>query len=222
MSDEAFTLHASRRDRIGTRYARRLREAGRLPAVLYGHKQDPVPIALDAKVASKHIGDGERVFRVVIDGAESELTLVKELQFDYLGAELVHVDLARVDMDERVHVTVPIHFIGDARGLREAEGAVLTHPISQLELECSVVNLPEYLEIDVSDLGVGDSLAATDVPLPFASMKLLTDPDATVAQVTVQYAEAEEEEAVEVASGAEPEVLTEKKPEDSQAEEEAG
>jgi len=213
MKQQAFTLRASRRERTGSRYARRLRDRGQLPAIVYGHKQEPVPIVLDAAEMVKHIRDGERVFAVELDGAEPELTLVKDLQYDYLGTTIVHVDLARVDLDERVHVQVPVHLIGDAKGLK-ISGAMLTQPVTDLELECSVVNLPEYLEVDVSDLDAGESITAGQVPLPFETMKLLTDPETTVATVWMQHGAEEDAESVEATDGAEPEVLTERKSEE--------
>jgi len=185
MHEDAPPLHARKRDRIGSRYSRRVRSAGRLPAVVYGHKQDPVPISLDTHEAMQMITKGERVFTLEVEDGEHETVLLKELQYDHLGANPVHADFARVDLDERVHVSVPVHLVGEAPGLKKA-GAVLMHPVTEVEIECAVVNLPEFLEVEVTALDVGESIRVSDIHLPKPTMKILSDPDGEVAHIVVQ------------------------------------
>jgi len=196
MHEDAPPLHARKRDRLGSRYCRRVRSAGRLPAVVYGHKQDPVPVSIDTREAMRMIGKGERVFTLEIEDGERETVLLKELQYDHLGTNAVHADFARVDLDERVHVSVPIHLVGEAPGLKKS-GAVLMHPVTEIEIECAVVNLPEYIEVEVTALDVGESIRVSDVQLPKPTMKILSDPDGEVAHIVLQAAApetAEEEE----------------------------
>lgn len=213
MHEDAPLLSASRRERVGSRYARRLREAGRLPAVLYGHGQAPVAIEVDARDALTHIHKGEKVFQFQLDGdAQKDLLLLKDLQYDYLGAGIVHADFARVNLDERVTTRVHIRLVGEAAGLKEA-GTVLIHPATEIEIECALRNMPDELEVDISALELGDSITAADVKLPLESMKLLSDPETTLAHITHAKSIATDEETT-VEGGAEPEVLTEKKPED--------
>src|SRR4029450_9761195 len=120
----------------------RVREQGGLPAIVYGHKEDPVPVALDRRDALSHISKGEKVFRLQVDGAkEAQTVLLKEVQFDHLGNNIVHCDSPRVSLSDRVTVKVPIHLIGEAKGLKNA-GAILMHPISEVELECLVTDIP--------------------------------------------------------------------------------
>ena len=204
MHEEAPPLHATMRDRLGSRYSRRVRSAGRLPAVVYGHKQDPVPISIDTREAMRMIGKGERVFTLEVEGGEHETVLLKELQYDHLGTNPVHADFARVDLDERVQVSVPIHLVGEAPGLKKA-GAIMIHPVTEVELECAVVNLPEYIEVEVTALGVGESIRVSDVPLPKPTMKMLSDPDGDVAHIVIQAAapETDEEEQAPIEAEAE-------------------
>ncbi|MEN0020439.1 MAG: 50S ribosomal protein L25 [Planctomycetota bacterium] len=216
MHEEAPILTAQPRERTGSRYAKRARDAGHLPAIVYGHGETPVPIALNAKDALKLIHKGEKVFRLSLDGegkGEPETVLLKELQFDYLGTNIIHADFARVDLTERVNVRAHLALVGDAKGLKEA-GSTLMQQITELELECQVSNLPDQIEVDVSELAVGDSILAKDVQLPKPTMVLLTDPEAVVVQIVARSGEEEgsEEEATVGADGS-PEVIGEKKDE---------
>lgn len=214
MHENAPVLAAKPRERTGSRYAQRARSAGGLPAVVYGHKQEPVAVTLDAHEALLHFHKGEKVFQLRVEGADSEFVLLKDLQYDHLGTHIVHVDLARVDLNERVQTSVPVHLIGvaDCEGLKAA-GTTLMHPMSELELECVVTNLPEYIEVDIRNLKALGTIHASDVRLPSPSMKLLTDPNAVVAHIVVHAVSSESDEATEVGASGGPEVITAKKEE---------
>src|SRR5690606_11310022 len=106
MHEQSPILEAMKRERVGSRYARRERAAGKMPAVLYGHGQEPVALSVDAKQAVTHIHKGEKVFRLNLAGENAEQTvLLRDVQFDHLGTRIVHCDFARVDLDERVSST---------------------------------------------------------------------------------------------------------------------
>lgn len=210
MHEKAPVLAAERRERIGSRYAKRARESGRLPAVVYGHKQDPVAIHIDHKEAVTHFVKGEKVFALTLDG-KTEHVLLKDLGYDHLGTNVVHADFARVDLNERVHTRAHIKLVGEAVGLKKV-GSVMMHPVTELELECAVTNLPDSIEVDVSDLDVGGSIYAGDIKLPVSTMKLLTDPKAMVAHIVAHGHGMETGEAGEVsATPSQPEVIGEKK-----------
>jgi large subunit ribosomal protein L25 len=213
MQEQSPLLEAAPRERLGSRYAQRLRSQVRLPAIVYGHKIEPKPISLDAKSTLAHIHSGEKVFRLELDKAAPEVVLLKELQFDHLGTNIIHADFARVDLEERVHTRVHIKFVGEAVGLKEA-GAVLIHPLNELEIECRVADMPDEIEVDITNLGAGDSISAEDVKLPAADMKVVTDPSALVCQVSIQAEAPELAEEETVEGEAEPEVISEKKEED--------
>ena len=214
MKKKTPVLTAKTRDRLGSRYTRRIRESGGLPAVVYGHKRDPEAIALEAGDAIDHISAGEKVFNLRIEGRTDEFVLLRDIQFDYLGSNIIHADFARVDLNERVRTRVPIHLTGDAIGLKSV-GAVLLHPSNELEIECTVDRLPDHLTVNIAELEVGHSVTASQVPLPDPSIRLLTDPHAVVARIVVQLeAPAEAEAAAVDAAAAEPEVIAEKKKEE--------
>jgi large subunit ribosomal protein L25 len=218
MNQNTPVLNAKRRERVGTRYCNRIRRAGGLPAVVYGHGEAPVAIQLDATDALLHVGKGEKVFQIQLEGdGDPQVVLLKELQFDHLGTNVVHADFARVDLDETVEVRVPIHLVGEAIGLKTA-GAILMHPTNEVEIECRVVNLPEFIEVDVSALEAGHALHASDITLPLPTMKLITEPGAIVAQIVVQThteeVAAAPAEAAAASAPAQPEVITERKKEE--------
>ncbi|GJM18686.1 MAG: 50S ribosomal protein L25 [Phycisphaeraceae bacterium] len=215
MSDDTRTLSAELRDRTGSRYAKRIRSEGKLPAIVYGHGETPQPVTLDHKEAMTHFSKGEKVFSLEL-GGKTEHVLLKDLGYDHLGNNIIHADFARVNLDERVDTRAHLHFVGNAVGLKKA-GAVLMKPLSELELNCVVTNLPDAIEVDLSDLDVGDAIHAGEIKLPKSTMKLLTDPDAVVAQIVVQAEEEETGEGAEVAAdGSEPEVIGGKKDDDAE------
>lgn len=188
MHDETPVLNATTRERVGSRYAKRLRAAGQLPAVVYGHKQEPTPVTLDAREAVRHISKGEKVFSLNIDGKQ-QYVLLKDLGYDYLGTNIVHADFARVDLNERVDTHAHLKFVGEPIGMKKA-GAVLVHPVNEISLNCLVTNIPEHIEVDISGLDVGDMLQAGQIKLPISTMKLLTEPSTVVVQVVILKEEA--------------------------------
>lgn len=216
MSEDNPTLVAKNREKVGSRYAKRVRESGGLPGVVYGHKQDPQPITLDFREAVAHISKGEKVFSMDLEG-KSEYVLLKDIGYDYLGTNIIHVDFARVDLNERVDTSARLRFVGEAKGLKTA-GAILMHPVNELEINCLITNLPDEIEVDVANLDAGDTIKAGQITLPKSTMILLTDPDTVVAQITVIAEEDDSAEASTVEGGAEPEVITEKKDEASKDE----
>lgn len=217
MSHDAVTLSAQPRERTGTRYAKRLRDAGQLPAVVYGHKQDPVSITLDMHETLLHLKRGEKFFELDL-GGNKEYVLLKDLGYGYLGDNIIHADFARVDLDERVDVRVSLHYVGEAKGLKTA-GAIMMHPVTELELNCLITNLPEEIEVDTSHMDVGDVIHAGEITLPLETMELITDPDTVIAQMVLKAEQPEEDEASEVDAdaAASPEVIGEK-PEEGDAE----
>jgi large subunit ribosomal protein L25 len=221
MHEKQPVLAATKRERLGSRYAQRARAAGKLPAIVYGHGRPPVPIALDSRDTLIHINKGEKVFKLDMPGTsdidEGQIVLLTDLQFDYLGTNIVHADFVRVDLNQRVHTKVHVNLIGDAPGLKTA-GAILMHPVTELEIECRVTELPDHVDVEIGGLDVGHQITAADVKLPSDTMRLITDPHAIVAQIVVQKEQvATAEGAAVTTDAAQPEVITAKKPEEGAA-----
>ncbi len=213
---QTHELSAEKRESVGTRESQRLRKEGKLPAVLYGHKLGTEHIMLDAKEALTHFEAGEKVFELKL-GGKSETALLKDLAYDYLGRRIIHADFERVDLDEKVTVHIPIHFRGDAKGLKAA-GALMIHPASDIQVECRVRDMQDSLDVDLSHLDVNESMHASEITLP-SGWTLMSDADAVIAAIQVKKEEAEGEE-VEVEGGAgEPEVIAEKKDDEDESKE---
>lgn len=210
MSD-TVTLKAQVRSQAGSKVAARLRQQGQLPAIIYGHQQDPVSISLAAHDFLDVLHHGHRIIEVDIDGSKQTL-LVKDVQYDHLGKSIIHADLMRVNLSERVKVEVGIVLRGTAKGTHE--GGIVEEVLSHLEIECTVRDIPETLAVNVKDLGLGDAIHAGQIELP-AGSKLVTDSETVVVichePKAVVAAEGLEGEAAEAAT--EPEVITEKKTE---------
>lgn len=205
-------IKADVRDRTGTRYAARVRAQGKLPAVIYGHKQDPVHIAVDASELIELLHHNAHLIEVEVAG-KSEPCLVKDIQWDHLGSKIIHVDLARVDLTEEVQVEIEVELTGEAVGLKEI-GALLEQSHNTIQVKCRADAIPERLTHDVSELGVGDSLLVSGLTLP-AGVTAVSDPDTLIAHLSVTKIEVEEVEEEAVAEGEDqPEVIG--KPEDEE------
>lgn len=214
---DTLVLQAELREQMGKKQTARLREKGKLPAVVYGHGKDPVSITIDAHDFVEGLHHGHRIFEVKLAKGKETL-LVKDLQYDHLGKNVIHADLVRVDLSERVTVTVPIELRGTAKGTHE--GGIVDQSLDHLEVECVVSSIPEVIAISVKELGVDEAIHARDVVLPDGVM-LKTNPDAMICicHLPKVKAAAEEEEAVEAPEG--PEVITERVSEEESSESEA-
>lgn len=200
MAVQAAQVSAQTRSEKGSRANKRLRDKGLLPGVIYGHKEAVISITLPRKEVVNHIGHGAHLFDLSLDG-KSEKVLIKEVQYDHLGIELLHVDFARVSLDEKVEVTVPLELKGTPKG--EAEGAVLQQIVAELHIECLVTDIPDFIRHNVSDMEKDSVLHIKDLKLP-PGVTSLQDEDLILATVR----EIEEEVAGEGAEGAaEPEII---------------
>lgn len=203
-TQEIQKIEVAARERLGSRYAARLRKSGRLPAVIYGHQQEPLHVSMDRRQLTDLLRRNTHVLEVQID-AKAEPCLIKDVQWDHLGSQIVHVDLARVDLNETVEVEVELEFYGEAIGLKEV-GAIMEHPYTNIEISCRVLDIPEKIRVDVSGMKVDEPLTAGDLKLP-EGIKCTFDPDTIIAVVRVV---SEEEVAPVVAvegEPAEPEVI---------------
>lgn len=201
MAVQAAQVSAKPRPEKGSRANKRLRDAGMLPGVIYGHKEAIIPVTLPRKEVVTFINKGAHLFDLAIEG-KSEKVLIKEVQYDHLGIEVIHVDFARVSLDEKVEVTIPVELKGTPKG--EAEGAVLQQIIAELRLECLVTEIPDVIRHNVTDMEKDSVLHIKDLKMP-TGVRCLQDGDLIVAMVR----EIEEEVAATATEegAAEPEVI---------------
>src|SRR5438270_6948265 len=204
---------AKARSELGSRANKRLRDAGFIPGVIYGHKEAVVPVTLPKKETVGYLNRGAHLFDLAVDG-RSEKVLVKEVQYDNLGIEVIHVDFARVSLDEKVEVTVPLELKGTPKG--EAEGGVLQQIINELQVECLVTDIPDVIRFNVSELGLNSVLHIKELQLP-SGVRALQDEDQIVATVR-EIAETTDETAAPAEGAAEPEIIGKKEEDEAAAE----
>lgn len=187
------TLNAAKREAAGTRECRRLRAQGQVPAVLYGHKKATVPIQVSAEELETALRRRTRMFELHLEKAK-DLVLLKEVQYDAFGDEVVHADFVRVAMDEKITLEVPIQF----KGQPKVEHAVLQQTLARVEVECLPKDIPEAIVHNVAEMALGQTLTVKELAVP-PGVRILTDPEVIFAALTAIV----EEEVAPVAAPAE-------------------
>jgi large subunit ribosomal protein L25 len=213
-----MTLKGARRSESGKGVARRLRADGRIPAVYYGRGEASIPLAVNLKELEElfHNAEGANVIvdlRVEGDSAQDRKALIREVQRDPVGGNILHLDLQHISLTERITVEVPVVLIGTPLGVKDS-GGILEHLLREVEVECLPTDIPSKLEADVSLLQIGDTLHVSDIKAERVTIK--TEADRAIATV-VPPTVLEEVKPAEEAAATEPELVKEKK-EDEEAE----
>jgi large subunit ribosomal protein L25 len=209
------TLNVSKREGTGKGVARRIRAAGKVPAVVYGRGMDPVSIEVDRRefVHALTTDAGTNVLLSLELDGEKITTLARELQRDPVKGTLLHADFVKVDLKVEIEVEVPLHLVGEALGVKE--GGVLEHPLFTVHVRCLPTDVPESIELDISNMNIGDSMRVSDLSAG-REFQIINDPDTVVAHIAAPISEEElaameaavegeapEEEAAEAAEVAE-------------------
>jgi large subunit ribosomal protein L25 len=204
---ESVVFVTQNREGRGSQKARQLRRQGRIPAVVYGHKEATLSVSLSGEELTKAVRHGARVVDLQTDG-KLQKALIKEIQWDHIGHEILHVDFERVGADERITVTVPVQLRGIAPGA--TGGGVLDQPLHTLLVECPAISVPDSIRVPIGELQLGAAIHVRDLTLP-EGVKVMTDPDAIVVHITTPIAEPEAAPAP-AAEGTEPEIIGRQKP----------
>lgn len=200
---EKRKLKVKLRDRTGKEYVKKLRKDGVLPAVLYGpHLKKSLPLEVDMKELRSFLSQSDKAKIITLEITDQKTdkqhdVIIKDSQWDLIKGDLQHLDFYAVTRGETVTTTVPISFVGKSQG--EKIGGIVEHLVRELDLECLPKDLPSVIEVDVTPLGLGDSLSVGDVKVP-SGIKVLTHPQEVVVSVVLPAKEevkVEEKEAVE-------------------------
>jgi len=205
------TLSATVRSESGKGAARSLRRAGSVPAVIYGHKREPMSLSVPMRELERlleRVSAETTVVELSIDGKVSR-TLIREIQKHPFKKQLVHIDFQELVAGEQITVNIPLVIVGVSVGVRSFAG-ILDQTMRELEVSVDPASIPNHIDIDVSALNVGDSIHVRDIALP-AGVTILTDPDASVVVVAAPKVNATDAAADAAAAAAEPEVLRAKK-----------
>jgi len=220
---QVMNVEAEPREDFGKNTARRLRHAGRIPAVVYGGGGPAIPIVVDPRkiweILRSESGHNA-IFTLDIRGKAPARVMLRDWQVDPVHGDLLHVDMVRVARDARLKLKVPVHITGEAKGVK-VQGGIFEFVLREVEIECLPDDIPDHIAVDVTELTIGRNLRVADLPVG-EKVKVLTDAARVVAHVVALKAE-EEKPAAEVveAAPAEPEVIRKGKPEEEGKEEAA-
>ena len=207
---EKIVVEGAPRSNRGKNEARRLRNTGSVPAVLYGGKGEAITLAVNTKQVSAILRSesGHNTLFQVDLGGKHEPAILKDWQVDPVSGRLLHVDLLRIAMDVRMRVKIPVHTFGEPAGVKQ-QGGIFEIVTREIEIECLPTDIPTEFRVDVTHLMLGTQLRAREIAIDTAKMKLLTDPERVLAHVVALREEEEKpvEAVAEAAAPAEPEVI---------------
>jgi large subunit ribosomal protein L25 len=214
---ERIKIQVDHRTETGKEIAKKIRKQGSVPAVVYSSDTNislSIPTTGLKALRSIHFSESAVIDMEIKDDkkAKSIPVIIKDVQFHPLTEEVIHIDFLKVSLKEKIKVHVPLVLKGESRGVKEEEG-VLEQILRDVEIEGLPLDIPEKIEVDISDLGVGQSLHAQDLQIA-GNLKIITDPSATLVTITAKKEEVVEEvvpEEAEAAAPTEPEVIKEKK-----------
>jgi large subunit ribosomal protein L25 len=211
MAQAKIVVEASNRETRGKNEARRLRQTGKVPAVLYGGKGEALTLAVNAKQVGAILRSesGHNTLFQVDLGGKHEPAILKDWLVDPVSGRLLHVDLLRIAMDVRMRVKVPVHTFGDPSGVK-VQGGVFEVVEREVEVECLPADIPSEFRADVSGLALNQALRAGELQIDADKIKLITDKDRVLAHVVTLRVEEEKPAdavAADAATPAEPEVI---------------
>jgi len=222
---EKILLKSQVREETGKSSGSRLRKSGKIPGILYGHKEDPISLIMDEHNIREIIHNAQTkniIITLEIEGVDiaDMVTIVKDVQHHPVTGDILHVDFMRVAMDEKIDVNVPVRIIGMAKGVTE-EGGVLYHSIRQIMINSTPAEIPESIDIDVSELTIGSTIHISDIVGNYKEINFVSDLDMTLVHIAApKEADLPEEEVVEegaeVAEGEEESAGEEKETEKEQ------
>lgn len=179
---EEVTLNVEARDGRGKGASRQLRQAGKLPGIFYGPRTVPLPLAVDRKQFAEQVErlEGSQVIRFRSPAPElaQRVALVREVQKHPVTGEILHADFYEIDLTQRLRVAVPLHFVGKAIGV--AEGGILQPILREIEVECLPTDIPGYVDVDVTALGIRDAIHIADLQMPANVTAVFESNDALV------------------------------------------
>lgn len=209
MSSE--TIEVKKREGVGSLASRKLRRAGQVPAILYGHGEANVNLSVNTDAIGRVVQHGTKLLSLI--GDINDTALLRDVQWDPFGVEILHVDLTRVSTSEAVEVTLPVELHGEAPGT--SEGGILAFLAHELTISCPAANIPEHLQVNISHLHLGQAIHASEIPLPEGA-SMVTMGSEVVVQVSRPSGMAAEETITE---NAEPELIGKAKTADESADE---
>jgi len=173
-------LHAETRESTGKGFARKLRKRGKIPGIFYAHNEKPIPIMLDEKDTMKILTSESGLIDIQIGSKRKRKAIIKDAQTDPVKQKLLHVDVMGVRLKEKINVEVPIHVVGNAVGVKD-HGGILHQYLHVIEISCLPLDIPEHIEIDVTNLNIGDAITLD--ALSIENVEILGEPEQPIVNV---------------------------------------
>ena len=192
MTSSYYKLNLENRPITGKKTAKKLRNKGIIPGVLYFKGEEPIQIAVDELVMYHALHSGQRIYEIDVAGT-TQYVMIKEMQYHPVTDALIHIDFMRVRRSEKINISVPLILVGDALGVKE--GGVLSQSLTQIEIECLPTDVPEQIELDVTHLEMNSSYSVADVKIKNEEITINSEQELNV--VSIHPPVAEEEPMVE-------------------------
>ncbi|MCM8800922.1 MAG: 50S ribosomal protein L25 [Candidatus Omnitrophica bacterium] len=212
---EEIILEVEKRQQLGKSEVRDLRQKGYIPAIIYGQGKESLPVKVSHKQFIQLVHQYHNIENMIINlrikdevRQKSRACLIKEIQYDPVDGDITHIDFNQISLTKEIKVNIPIKTKGQPIGVKQ-EGGSLEHILWEVEVECLPTDIPEHIEVDVSQLKIGEAIHIKDISFP-KGVRVLNDPEAIVVSVSVPMKE-ELAVAEEVTTTQEPEVIKEKK-----------
>ncbi len=197
-----IALDIKTRKEKGKQYTKKLIREGKIPGVYYFRGKENIPFIVEQKQVQSLAGHESGLITVNVDGKQEKKCVIREIQYDPINAKPIHVDLMGILLTEKVTVTVPIHLIGTPVGVKNA-GGILQHIVREIEIQCLPADIPQNIEVDVTNLDIGDSAHIADIKTE--KIEILSEHEMVIATVGAPRIA---EEAVSEEAAAEPEVIS--------------
>jgi len=206
---ENFTLNSELRDNAGKGAARKFRAEGRVPAVLYGHKETVVSLTVDEAEmrAILHAHPDSAIVDLTVAGGDKVNALVREVQRHPASGKLLHIDFQRISLDEKVRVDVEVTLLGEPVGVKE-QGGMIEHGTRSVTVLCLPREIPESITVEVGELRIGDAIKIKDVKERYSQLEFVDDEESTLATVVPPRVEVKTAEEAEAEEAAEPELVS--------------
>ncbi len=170
------SIQVEKRDTRGKGASKTLRRNGRIPGVYYFHGEESVALSVDHKDLRGLLHSDANVIDLGFSASKKAKCVIREVQWDPVASEPLHVDFMGIKLSERITVTVPVHLVGESAGVKL--GGILQHILREISVECLPLDIPEHLEVDISDLDVGDGITVAD--LSIEKVKVLNEPTQSI------------------------------------------
>ena len=188
MTSSYYKLNVENRPITGKKTAKKLRNKGIIPGVLYFKGEEPIQIAVDKLVMYHALHSGQRIYEIDVAGT-TQYVMVKEMQYHPVTDALIHIDFMRVRRSEKINISVPIMLIGESLGVKE--GGVISQSLTQIEIECLPTDVPEQIELDVTDLEMNSSYSVAYVKIKDEEITIISEQELIVGSIHPPVAEEE-------------------------------